>query len=427
MRPNILVVITHDTGRHLGVYDRGVATPNLERLAQQGVVFDHAFCAAPQCSPSRASLLTGQVPHSHGLIGLTHRGFRLRPESYERTLPAVLARAGYATLLFGFQHEAPDPRQLGYQSVAPVDPVGRHRSRVVTPSVVSFLESRPSEPFFAMVGFSETHRPFELTATPLDSVRVPAYLPDVPIIRRDVADLNEQVRHVDDAIGLIDRALDRSGLAARTLFIFTTDHGIAFPGAKGSLFDPGLEISLVARGPDGFSGGRRLPGLVSNVDLYATILDLCGVALPTGTHGISQLAVVRGERESLRDEIFSELTYHASYDPMRGIRTRRYNYIRSFADRPYSFPPHVDDSPTKDYLRGQGYFERRRPPELLFDLDFDPFERSNLVGDPGHQHILASLRARLDDWLASTDDPLLLGDVPPPPGAVVTPIDSYSP
>ena len=117
MPPNVVIVITHDTGRHLGAYGRAVATPNLDRLADEGVLFEQAFCTAPQCSPSRASLLTGLVPHRHGLIGLAHRGFRLQPAALRRTLPRLLGGAGYRTHLFGFQHEAADPRDLGYQQV----------------------------------------------------------------------------------------------------------------------------------------------------------------------------------------------------------------------------------------------------------------------------------------------------------------------
>ncbi len=425
--PNVMIVITHDTGRHTGPYGRHVETPNLDRLASEGVVFEQAFCVAPQCSPSRASLLTGQVPHRHGLIGLTHRGFRLHPESYRRTLPSLLASAGYSTYLFGFQHEAPDPRDLGYQHVVQVEGRRRHHCRDVAPLVAAFLAARPSEPFFAMVGFSETHRPFDPTDTSLDDVVVPPYLPDTPVVRRDVADLNEQVRRVDAAVGQIREALDRAGLADSTLFVYTTDHGIAFPGAKGTLLDPGLAISLIARGPNGFRGGRRVSGLVSNVDLYATVLDLCGVSPPENTDGVSLVPLVQGAAKSVRDEIFAELTYHTTYDPMRGVRTERYKYVRSFADRPFSLPTHVDPSPTKDLLRDQGYFERRRPSEMLFDLERDPLEQTNLATDPEYRSVLDDLRASLERWMRETGDPLLGGDVAPPDGATITPVDSYEP
>src|SRR5690242_4286988 len=145
MPPNVLIVITHDTGRHLGSYGQRVATPNLDRLASEGVLFEQAFCTAPQCSPSRASLLTGQVPHRHGLIGLAHRGFSLNDAALQRTLPRLLAEAGYRTHLFGFQHEAADPRTLGYQRVVQPPSTGSrpHLCRDVAPAAAAFLDSTP--------------------------------------------------------------------------------------------------------------------------------------------------------------------------------------------------------------------------------------------------------------------------------------------
>jgi arylsulfatase A-like enzyme len=429
MPPNIVIVITHDTGRHLGAYGRSVATPNLDRLATEGVLFEQAFCTAPQCSPSRASVLTGLMPHRHGLIGLVHRGFNLKPEALRRTLPALLGQAGYSTHLFGFQHEAADAHDLGYQHVTQPAPTGSrpHLCRDVAPAAAGFLARNPREPFFAMVGFEETHRPFDPTDTPLDDIEVPPYLPDTPVVRRDVADLEGAVREVDVAVGQLLAAVDQSGLADRTLFIYTTDHGIAFPGAKGTLFDPGIEVALIARGPGGFTGGRHLPGLVSNVDLLPTILELCGLDLPAEHDGLSLLPMVAGDARAVRQELFADLTYHTAYDPMRAVRTERHKYIRSFADRPLHLPAHVDASPTKDVLRDQGHFTSRRPSEMVFDLARDPLERTNLADDPAIASVQSTLRHRLEDWMRTTDDPLLVGDVAAPDGAMLTPIDAYAP
>ena len=429
MPPNVVIVITHDTGRHLGAYGRRVATPNVDRLAAEGVLFERAFCTAPQCSPSRASLLTGLVPHRHGLIGLAHRGFGLHPNALQRTLPRLLGAAGYRTYLFGFQHEAADPYDLGYQQVVQPPSTGArpHLCRDVAPAAAAFLAGGPAEPFFAMVGFEETHRPFEPTDTPLDEIEVPAFLPNTTIVCRDVADFEGSVREADAAIGQILAALDRSGLTERTLFVYTTDHGIAFPGAKGTLLDPGIEVGLVARGPGGFSGGRRVPGLVSNVDLFPTILELCGITPPAENDGVSLLPIVSGGARDVRQEVFAELTYHTAYDPMRSLRTERYKYVRSFADRPLHLPAHVDASPTKDLLRDRGFFEARRSPEMLFDLEHDPLERTNLAGDPAAAIVRDELRHRLERWMLLTGDPLLDGEVAAPAGATLTPADSYAP
>src|SRR5437870_4686149 len=187
-RPNILLIITHDTGQHLGCYGRqSVRTPNLDRLAAEGVRFENHFCTAPQCSPSRGSILTGRFPHVNGLMGLVNRGWHL-PDS-ETTLAEYLGAAGYETLLFGFQHEKRDLSSLRrcYQWISDrsVPPLGEN----VAPEVARFLRERGTRdrPFFAMVGFEETHRPFDRYA-PADpaAVEVPPFLPDLPEVRQDL-------------------------------------------------------------------------------------------------------------------------------------------------------------------------------------------------------------------------------------------------
>ena len=421
-RPNILIIITHDTGRHLGCYGRKVETPNLNRLADEGVIFTNFFCTAPQCSPSRASLLTGRYPHNHGLIGLTHRGFHLNKD--EPLLPALLADAGYSTYLFGFQHESSNPYSLGYQKVFKAK---SNSCLNVTPLVLDFLAKEPKEPFFAMIGFSETHRPFPGYEGPVDDVEGFPYLPDIEDIRRDIASLNILVRRVDEKVGEILRAVDDAGLRDDTLIVFTTDHGVAFPGAKATLFDPGIEISMLMRGPGGFEGGKRIDALLSNLDFAPTILDLCGIPIPTKMQGKSMLPVIRGEADRLNDWIFVEQTYHAAYDPIRGVRTERFKYIRSFEKRPFWFPPNVDGGLSKEVARRLGYFSKPRPSEMLFDLQEDPTERKNLVSDPRYADVLKRVRSILEDWMRRTADPLLHGYVPPPPGAIVTPPESYTP
>ena len=421
-KPNVLMVITHDTGRHLGCYGRGVETPNLDRLAGEGVVFSNFFCTAPQCSPSRASFLTGRYPHNNGLIGLAHRGFRLNPD--ERLLPALLAREGYSTHIFGFQHESSDPYSLGYQEVVK----GENDSCLsVTPLLLEFLSEKPREPFFAMVGFSETHRPFPEYDGPVDNVQGLPYLPDVDDVRRDLAALYMLVRRVDRKVGEILGALDEAGLADNTLVVFTTDHGIAFPGAKATLYDPGIEIALLMRGPSGFEGGKQVDALLINNDFLPTVLDVCDIPIPGNVQGRSMLPLVRGELEGLHDRVFVEQTYHAAYDPLRGLRTERYKYIRSYEERPFWFPPNVDGGLSKEVVRRLGYFDRPRPAEMLFDLEADPIERNNLADDPDYTDLLEGVRATLQRWMEETDDPLLKGYVPPHLGAKVTPPDSYTP
>ncbi len=424
-RPNILICITHDTGRHLGCYGADVETPSINRLAEQGVLFTQAYCTAPQCSPSRGSLLTGMVPHRHGLIGLAHRGFRLRPGV--ALLPRILAEAGYSTHLFGIQHETHHLRaaELGYQVQHAVKDTS---CESLAHAVKDFLSSAPSQPFFASVGSFETHRPYPKAAPPPKSLRVPPYLPDVPEVRQDIADLQTAVRRVDHALRQIVSALQEHRLWENTLLIYTTDHGIAFPGAKATLFDPGVGIALLMHGA-GFEGGKKIEAMVSNMDILPTLCEVTGVMSPLGIDGKSLVPLVQGKVSQTHRHLFVEQTYHAAYDPLRGVRTERYKYIRSFARRPFWLPPNVDNGHTKDWYRQHKpeVFRDLRPSEMLFDLQADPLERNNLAGNPEYEPVLARLRQMVDKWMRETDDPLMKGHVPPPEGAQVTPSRVWSP
>ncbi len=427
-RPNVLIIITHDTGRHLGCYGRGVDTPNLDRLAKEGVKFTHAFCTSPQCSPSRGSLQTGMMPHCDGLIGLVHRGFRLRPDVSK--LPALLSKAGYSTHLFGLQHEARDPqKELGYQHV---HHEGGNSIQNTPPYVMEFLAKSPQQPFFVMLGSGETHRQWPKVKTPPEGVKVPPWLPDAPEIQEDTAGLNELVRRVDRGVGQILDALDKSGLADNTLVIFTTDHGASFPGAKGTLFDPGIEISLLARGPKGFNGGRTIDALVSNIDIAPTVLSLCGAPVPCGMTGTSLLPLAQGKVERVHDRIFIENNYHSAYDPMRGVRTDEFKYIHSFEKRPLWLAANTDGNVASDNLTKEWFrvhrpevFQTPRPAEMLFDLTKDPWERKNVADDPKYAKTLAELRKQVNEWMRETSDPLLKGPMPAPKGARITPYDSW--
>ena len=415
---NVVILHTHDTGRHLGVYGRGPATPNLERLAEEGVVFDNAFCSAPQCSPSRSSLFTGMMPHCNGLIGLAHRGFKMDEASFGKHLAAVLSRAGYNTQLFGFQHECVDPFNLGYQEVHS----GKQRKVAeVADAAVDFLKETPKQPFFMSLASSETHRAFTEGRKCQGEVRIPHYLPDHPDVALDINNLNYDAEAVDTAYGRVLDAIDERGLRGNTLVIYTTDHGIAFPGSKSTLFDPGIETSLIMRGPGDIQGGERILALVSNIDVMPTILEATGVDGHETIEGKSLLPVIRGEVQEINSEIFVEQTYHAGYDPMRGIRTNDFKYTRNYEPRTHYFYANVDAGHSKTVVSEKTvFFTRARDPEFLFNLKNDPEERNNLVDDAGHQRVLDDLRKKMSAWMETTDDPMLEGFVPPPEGSVVS-------
>ncbi|WP_158564409.1 sulfatase family protein, partial [Jiangella anatolica] len=308
----MVLIHWHDVGTHLGAYGHGdVTSPAVDGLAAEGLRFDRAFCTTPLCSPARGSLFTGRYPHANGLMGLVNRGWEYRPG--ERTAPSLLSELGYRTALIGQQHESHDPSRLGFDEVW-AWPAGRARCGPVAERAVAWLEAGPAEPFFLTVGFFETHRPYPVEEyPPVDpvSVRVPAYLPDNEDTREDLAGFLGSVRVADAATGRVVEAVERAGLAGSTLVLFTTDHGIAFPRAKGTLYDPGIGVALLARPPRswGVAPGAS-DGLVSHVDVVPTLLELAGGEVPAFVQGQSFAGVLRGEPGPRRGEVFAEKNYH---------------------------------------------------------------------------------------------------------------------
>jgi N-sulfoglucosamine sulfohydrolase len=421
--PNILYLHSHDTGRYVQPYGHPVPTPNIQRLADQGVLFRKAFCAAPTCSASRACLLTGQYGHSNGMLGLAHRGWSLN--DYRQHLVHPLHEAGYHSVLIGEQHIAKRPDVIGFDRVIKIETT---HVETVAPAATAVLAEPPPEPFFLSVGFFETHRDFLAPPSLRDSLysMPPANLPDTPETRRDMAAYKASARSLDQGVGSVLEALDSNGFADNTLIVFTTDHGLAFPGSKATLFDRGLGVMLILRGPGGFSGGKVLDALVSHIDVYPTLCELAGIARPDFLQGSSLLPLVRGEASAIRDELFAEMTWHAAYEPQRAVRTERWKYIRRFGDRRTPVLANCDDSPSKDLLLKLGWAEREIDFEQLYDLAFDPNEATNLAGDAAFEDVRADLAGRLNDWMVQTDDPLLHGDPQPPAGVEINDPDQIS-
>ena len=422
--PNILYIHSHDTGRYVQPYGHAISTPHLQRLAEGGVLFRKAFCAAPTCSPSRASLLTGQHAHNSGMLGLAHRGFSLN--DYRQHLLYTLRPAGYHCALIGEEHLSKDHRTIGYDLVCEVE--GFHAS-VVAPAAIKLLRETLARPFYLSVGFFETHREFLKPCTARDAnyTLPPAPLPDTPETRRDLGAFKASAWDLDRGIGAVLDALDETGLAENTLVLCTTDHGIAFPRMKGNLTDHGIGVMLILRGPGGFRGGRVLDALVTHLDFYPTICDLLRIGRPPWLQGASLLPLVRGEVDHLHEAIFAEVTYHAAYEPQRAVRTRRWKYIRRFDHHLGPVLANCDDSPSKDLLLAHGWKERSRPLEQLYDLVFDPNEACNMANDQSLAMVLEDMRTRLDDWMIRTKDPLLLGPVAAPPGAELNEPEHESP
>jgi len=411
--PNILYLHSHDTGRYVQPYGYAVPTPRIQGLAEQGILFRQAFCAASTCSASRACLLTGQYAHTNGMLGLAHRGWSLH--DYTHHIVHTLRTVGYHSTLIGEQHISKRPDVIGYDRVVKIS-----TSRVadVAPVTIDILRNAPAEPFFLSVGFFETHREFfQPVAGDEHYVRPPVNLPDTAETRADMAAFTASARSLDRGVGAVLDALDDTGLARNTLVICTTDHGIAFPGAKATLTDRGIGVMLILRGPGGFAGGKASDALVSHIDLFPTVCDVLGIDQPDWLQGRSLMPIVTGVEDEVRDAIFAEGTYHAAYEPQRAIRTPRWKLVRRFGDRRLPVLPNIDDSPSKQVWLDHGYAEREQAPLQLYDLVFDPNEACNVADRPEHAPVVEHLTTRLERWMRGTGDPLLDGPVAAPPGA----------
>jgi arylsulfatase A-like enzyme len=416
-RPNILFITCHDLGRHLGCYGHPtIHSPALDTLAAQGVRLANAFCTAPQCSPSRAALHTGRYPHATGVLGLAHPPFGWRLAPPEKHLAQRLAEAGYLTALVGMQHliEHGHAEELGYARVWPVAPA---REEAATAATALRELAADARPFYLEVGFEEPHRPYDRDGVQPDAgqgVEVPPYLPDGPEARRDFAAFQGAVRAMDAAVGRILAALDDQGPAAGTWVVFSADHGIAMPRAKGTLYDPGIEVAMLMRWPDGGLQGRPpFAPLMSNVDIVPTMLEGLGMPLPDTLQGRSLWPLLHGAAATPRAEIFAEKTFHTYYEPMRAIRTTTHKYIANFeVSTAVDVPADVRESPIYPLMLPA--LNRERPYVELYDLVADPGEQTNLAGCPEVAALEADLRGRLLRWMRDTDDPLLRGPVASP-------------
>lgn len=419
---NIIYMHTHDTGRFIEPYGYKVSTPNLMKLASQGTLFRQAYCAGPTCSPSRSALLTGMAAHSCGMTGLAHRGFKLK--DYKDHIANFLNENGYETALCGVQHEAPRDEMIGYQRILHSPDENKNSVEwdiLNTKKVVDYLGEKKDKPFFLSFGMDNTHRvyPKDYKGIDPDYVIPPFPIHDNKDTREDMARFMTSVSLVDKCVGNVLKALEELNLENDTLVIYTTDHGIAFPKMKCTLYDTGIGVSLIMKYPGNKKAGRALDSLVSQIDIFPTICDLLGLEKPHRLQGKSIMPILNGEAHEVRDQIFAEINYHAAYEPTRCIRTQRYKYIKSFGDNLDFVPVNMDNSPSKDFFLNSGFLKGKKDREMLFDLYLDPVERVNLVDDPSYKDVYNSLVHKLDQWMEETEDPLLSGRVEKPEGAVI--------
>jgi N-sulfoglucosamine sulfohydrolase len=422
-RPNILMITTHDLGRHLGCYGIAeVRSPHIDGLAARGVRFANMFSTSAVCSPARGALHTGRYPQSNGLMGLTHAPWWWRFNEGEQHAVAILQRAGYETYLCGLQHVFVKGQEskYGYQHALTTKTDAENTVELAG----EFLRGRRqgSKPFFLKVGFFEVHRRGgsykHRGYDPSKPVFIPRYLAHTPVMREDLGRYQEEIRYFDSCVGRILNALQAAPCARNTLVIFTADHGIPYPGAKWCLRDPGIQVPLILYQPDScLSGGKVYKDLISHVDVLPTLLDLIGAAKPANLQGVSFADFLQGKSSRKpRREIYAQFTPAMFRDnESRCIRTERYKLTRYFqAGRSMKFPIDVDPVRFAQHTERAASTGKPRPFVQLFDIAADPGELHDIAGKRENAGIVEELSRKLYAWMESVHDPILKGAVQTP-------------
>lgn len=409
--PNVVIIIADDMATEdCGAYGHPrIQTPNLDRLAKQGMRFDRAFLTCSSCSPSRASLLTGRYPHQTGAEQLH---WPLPAEQMLFTTP--LREAGYWTAAVGKWH-------LGAAAKKQFDLVREGGGPSGCEHWVPVLRERPKEkPFFLWLAAIDPHRPYESGIipkphTPEDAV-VPPYLPDTQTVRADLAAYYDEISRLDKFVGEVINELDRQKIADNTIVIFLSDNGRPFPRCKTTVYDSGIRTPFLVRWPSRVQPGSVCGRLVSAVDLAPTVLRLAGIQPGTSFVGVDFSPLLNEPSQAVRKYVFAERNWHDYEARNRAIRSERFRLIRNdYRDLPNTPPADAVRSPSFNELirlRKSGElttplracFTVPLPKYELYDVDADPHELTNLAEDPQYAATLTELLAALDAWAQETSD-----------------------
>ncbi len=416
-RPNILWIFADDLGPDLGCYGNGcVSTPNIDRLASEGVRFTQAFTTAPVCSPSRSAMITGMYQTSIGAHD--HRSHRkdgyILPDGV-RPITDIFREHNYYTALV--RKIAPGVEAIGktdFNFTFPKPFDGRH-----------WNERQPDQPFYAQANFFEPHRGDNWeTVRQQDklvdptSVDVPPYYPDCPEVRDDIANYYDAVNLLDKKVGVLLQRLKDDGLEQNTAVFFLGDNGRCWLRGKQWLYDSGIHIPLIVRWPGVIEPGTVRDDLISAIDITATSLFAAGIPIPEVMQGRTFLGPEARPREAIfaaRDRC------DETVDRIRCVRTKQYKYIRNYMpDRPYTQPNAYIEKRypvlgvmKELYAAGKlksvpkQFMQPTKPPEELYDITYDPHEIHNICDPPEYQAALSSMRRRLDQWIEETGDCVL--------------------
>jgi N-sulfoglucosamine sulfohydrolase len=428
-RPNIVVMIGDDLGwEDSGPYgNRAVRTPNIDRLAKEGMRFDRAILTCSSCSPSRASIMTGRYPHNTDAEQL-HWSL---PRS-QITFVEKLKAAGYWTAAAGKWHLGPHVKDR-FDVVAEAGTAGfqlsGRKSKMIDDGDESgcanwlpALKSRPKDkPFFLWLAALDPHRDYKPNAIANphkpEHVIVPPYFPDTPEVRRDLALYYDEIARLDENIGKMLNELDAQGVTSNTLVIFMADNGRAFPRCKTTVYDSGIKTPFIVRWPARVKAGATCGSLISSIDIAPTLLELAGVERLRTFQGHSFAKVFTNPTAKIREHAFAEHNWHDYDAHKRAVRTERFKYIRNFdANLPNTPPADAVRSPTFQAMRKlrdagklspqqMACFVKPKPEEELYDVESDPHELRNLAGESQHAPTLQALRDELAKWQKETSDP----------------------
>ncbi len=433
-RPNILLITADDMNCDcVGAFGCPMegTTPNIDRLAAQGMRFERAHVQIAVCQPCRNVWLSGRYSHRNG-----GEGFHNLQVPGIPILPGVLRENGYLVGLLGKEpHCTPYP---DFQWDTPRKPLGNGRNpRLYAKHARDFIERAKAggKPFFLMANSHDPHRPFygndnykygteEGPQVPSkvfepEEVVVPGFLPDIPDVRLEISEYYSSVRRCDDTMGAVLAALDESGLAGETIVMFLSDHGMPLPFAKTNVYYHSTRTPWIVRWP-----GQVEPGsvdadhFISGIDLMPTLLDMAGVDPPEGMDGFSFKPLLFGGKQDGREMVFTQFHQTAGRNryPMRAVEDKRFRYIynpwsdgqRVFKNESQSgrsMKAMVKAGEDDPAIAARCELFLHRVPEEFYDLQSDPDARNNLIDDPAYQPEIERRRRALADWMRRTDDP----------------------
>jgi N-sulfoglucosamine sulfohydrolase len=392
-----------------------VKTPAIDALAREGTRFTHAFSTTASCSPSRSVMLTGKHNHSNGQYGLQHAVHHFESFANVSSLPKLLSEAGYRTLAAGKVH-------VGPESVYPFDAYRKVEAPVAMAEACrDFLAAEDTKPFFLLFATVEPHRPFHRGGSdPVEpsAVVVPPYLPDIPECREELAQYYASIQRMDAGLGRLVELLKETGKYEETLIIFLSDNGAPWPGAKTTVYEPGIRLPCIVRAPGQTRRGVVNDAMVSWVDITPTVLEYAGVLPPrAGLQGRSFLSLLAQGHAEGWDEVYASHTFHevTMYYPMRVVRERQYKLIWNIAHGlEFPFASDLWESRTWQTVlrdRPERYGARtveaylHRPEFELYDLERDPQELQNLAGDVAYLDRLHAMQEKLRAFQKRTGDP----------------------